>query len=90
MKKLNLQTLLQLLSNYAEKSSHEDTVALLNKVYNLSKKPLTEERKKHIYTWSIAALNGEAYKEAFELRLEALCSEDDELIDAVEYMHMVL
>ena len=101
MKQENLQKLLSLVSNWMDHvaKDEEATVAVEEMVImmdNLSRLPrehLTDEQKSEMYWQTVHALNAgceEAERDAFEIRLKALCSGDDELIEKIEYLHEVL
>ena len=95
MKQENLGLLLRLISNYVEKS--EMTVFeihdFLRTVANYPNLKLSDKDKSNMYGTTVAALNcgsEEAQIDAFEIRLKALCSGDEELINKIEYLHKVL
>ena len=53
----------------------------------------TDDEKSQMYHDTIMALNcgsDEAMECAFEIRLKALCSGDEEFIEKIEYLHEVL
>jgi hypothetical protein len=91
MRKVDLASLLWLLSNYAE---HAETVErvkdLLKKAHDYSLKEITDEDKKKMYWDTVATLNGGDEEAAFYIRLKALISMDTEFIDHIEYLHSVI
>jgi hypothetical protein len=53
----------------------------------------TDEEKSQMYHDTVMTLNcgsDEAMECAFQIRLKALCSGDEELIEKIEYLHEVL
>jgi hemerythrin len=101
MKQENLQKLLSLVSNYVEHVAQEEeqSVALeeiqmiIRSLSDLAKRDFTDEEKAWMYSETVAALNcgsEEAEEKAFMIRLRALTSGDDELIEKIEYLHEVI
>ena len=101
MKQENLQTLLSLVSNWMNHVAKEEKAAvaidemtiMMDNLAHLSRQPLTYEQKSKMYYDTVSALNGgseDAAKAAFMIRLRALCSGDEELIEKIEYLHEVL
>ena len=100
MKQKNVKKLLSLLSNYVIEASKidslenvtDDIARYLNLAANATT-PLTLDEKGEMYYSTVHALNcgsPEANEEAFCIRLRALASGDDELIDKIEYLHQVI
>lgn len=94
MKQENLGLLLRLISNYV---NHCDDVqvakSFLREVAEYPSHELSYGEKKVMVQQCIAALNcgsEEAQRDAFEIRLKALCSGDEELIEKIEYLHEVI
>jgi len=101
MKQENLQKLLSLVSNYVEHVAQEErlsvaleeTQMILRSLNDLAKQTFTDEEKAWMYRETVAALNAggeEAEEEAFLIRLRALASGDDKLIEEIEYLHEVI
>jgi hypothetical protein len=95
MKQENLRLLLRLISNYVEKSEMTvfEIMDFLRTVANYPNLKLSDEDKSNMYDTTVAALNDgseEAERAAFEIRLKALCSGDDNLIENIEYLHEVI
>ena len=101
MRQKDVEKLLSLLSNYVIKASKEypledvtdDIARYLDLAARASTTPLSYGEKKVMYEQCVAALNcgsDEAERDAFEIRLKALCSGDEELIEKIEYLHEVL
>ena len=99
MKQKYLQTLLSLVSNYVEHQNTEYntstdayyySVLFLEKVKEYSELTLTDEEKEEMYWQSVHALNAGNEEAAFYIRLKALCSGDEELIEKIEYLHEVI
>lgn len=101
MKQENVKKLLSLLSNYVIEASKidslenvtDDIARYLNLAANAATTPLTLDEKGEMYYSTVHALNcgsPEANEEAFCIRLRALASGDDELIDKIEYLHQVI
>jgi len=94
MKQENLGLLLRLISNYVNYCEDvKDAKAFLREVAEYPSHELSYGEKKVMVEQCIAALNcdsEEAQKDAFEIRLKALCSGDEELIEKIEYLHEVL
>lgn len=66
---------------------------IISMVNDCTKATLTEKQKSEMYWNTVHALNAgneEADRCAFEIRLKALCSGDDDLINAIEYLHEVI
>ena len=94
MKQENLGLLLRLISNYVNhcEDVHE-AKSFLRTVADYPSHELSYGEKKVMYEQCVAALNcgnEEAERDAFEIRLKALCSGDEELIEKIEYLHEVL
>jgi len=94
MKQENLGLLLRLISNYVNYCENvEDAKTFLCTVAEYPSHALSYGEKKVMYEQCVAALNcgsDEAERDAFEIRLKALCSGDEELIKKIEYLHEVL
>ena len=101
MKQENLQKLLSLISNWMNHvvtdedaiTASEEMYIMMGNLARLSKEDLTDEEKAWMYSETVAALNcgsDEAEKGAFLIRLRALVSGDEELIEKIEYLHEVL
>ena len=95
MKQENLGLLLRLISNYVEKSEMTvfEIMDFLRTVDNYPNLKLSDEDKSNMYDTTVAALNcgsEEAERDAFEIRLKALCSGDDNFIENIEYLHEVI
>ena len=101
MKQENLQKLLSLVSNWMNHVAKEEKVTvaidemviMMDNLAHLSKQSLTDEQKEKMYWQTVHALNAgsdEAEKGAFLIRLRALISGDEELIEKIEYLHEVL
>lgn len=92
--KENLGLLLRLISNYVNHCENvEDAKSFLRTVANYPNLKLSDEDKSNMYDTTVAALNDdseEAQRDAFEIRLKALCSGDDNLIENIEYLHEVI
>ena len=94
MKQENLGLLLRLIGNYVNHCGdiHEAKrfLAVVTKYPELK---LTEEDRQEMYWNTVHALNAsneEADRHAFEIRLKALCSGDDEMIEKIEFLHAVI
>ena len=94
MKQENLGLLLRLISNYVNHCENvEDAKSFLRTVAEYPSHELSYGEKKFMYEQCVAALNcgsDEAERDAFEIRLKALCSGDKEFIEKIEYLHEVL
>jgi hypothetical protein len=101
MKQENLQKLLSLVSNWMDHVAKdeeatvavEEMVIMMDNLSRLSREHLTDEQKSEMYWQTVHALNAgsdEAEKGAFLIRLRALISGDDELIEKIEYLHEVI
>ena len=95
MKQENLGLLLRLISNYVNHCDDvQEAKSFLRTVADYPSRPkLTNEEKAKMYWHTVHALNAgceEAERGAFEIRLKALCSGDEELIEKIEYLHEVL
>ena len=95
MKQENLGLLLRLISNYVNHCENvEEAKSFLREVAEYpSRSKLTDEERNKMYWDTVHALNAgneEADRDAFEIRLKALCSGDEELIEKIEYLHEVL
>ena len=94
MKQENLGLLLRLVSNYVNYCENvEDAKSFLRVVAEYPSHQLSYGEKKIMYEQCVAALNcgsDEAERDAFEIRLKALCSGNEELIEKIEYLHEVL
>jgi len=94
MKQENLGLLLRLISNYVNHCEDvKDAKTFLRTVANYPSQMLSGEDKEEMYWQSVHALNAgseEAEEAAFYIRLKALCSGDEELIEKIEYLHEVL
>ena len=94
MKQENLGLLLRLISNYVNYCENvEEAKSFLHTVAEYPSHELSYGEKKVMYEQCVAALNcgsDEAERDAFEIRLKALCSDDEELIRKIEYLHEVL
>ena len=87
----NLGLLLRLLSNYVNHCKDvKDAKAFLRTVADYPSQTLTDEKKSEMYWQTVHTLNAGNEEAAFFIRLKALCSGDDELVDKVEYLHEVL
>ena len=90
----NLGLLLRLISNYVNHCEDvQEAKSFLRTVADYPSQTLTDEKKSEMYWQSVHALNAgsdEAEKGAFLIRLKALVSGDDELIEKIEYLHEVL
>jgi len=74
-------------------SAYYMTLVFLDEVKKYFDLVLTDKDKASMVNTTISALNcgdGEADRNAFETRLKALCSGDDELIEKIEYLHEVI
>ena len=95
MKQENLGLLLRLISNYVNHCDDiQEAKSFLRKVAEYPSRPkLTDEEKDKMYWHTVHALNAgneEADRVAFEIRLKALCSGDEEFIEKIEYLHEVI
>lgn len=95
MKQENLGLLLRLISNYVNHCENlQEAKSFLRIVAEYPNRPkLTNEERVAMYWYTTHALNAgneEAERDAFEIRLKALCSGDEELIEKIEYLHEVL
>ena len=94
MKQENLGLLLRLISNYVNHCDDvQEAKSFLRMVAEYPSHELSYGAKKVMYEQTVAALNcgsEEAERDAFEIRLKALCSGDDELIEKIEHLHEVL
>ena len=94
MKQENLGLLLRLISNYVNHCENvQDAKSFLRGVAEYPNLKLSDEDKSYMYDITVAALNDgseEAERDAFEIRLKALCSGDEEMIEKIEYLHEVL
>jgi hypothetical protein len=94
MKQENLGLLLRLISNYVNHCENlQEAKSFLREVTEYPSHELSYGEKKVMVQQCIAALNcgsEEAQRDAFEIRLKALCSGDEELIEKIEYLHEVL
>lgn len=94
MKQENLGLLLRLVSNYVNHCENaEEARSFLHTIAEYPSHQLSYGEKKVMYEQCVAALNcgsDEAERDAFEIRLKALCSGDEELIEKIEYLHEVL
>lgn len=94
MKQENLGLLLRLISNYVNHCEDvQEAKSFLRTVVEYPELKLTEDDKQKMYWNTVHALNAgneEAERDAFEIRLKALCSGDEELIEKIEYLHEVL
>ena len=94
MKQENLGLLLRLISNYVNHCENlQEAKSFLREVADYPSHELSYGEKKVMYEQCVAALNAgceEAERDAFEIRLKALCSGDEELIEKIEYLHEVL
>ena len=94
MKQENLGLLLRLISNYVNHCENvEDAKSFLREVAEYPSHELSYGAKKVMCEQCVAALNcgnEEAERDAFEIRLKALCSGDEEFIEKIEYLHEVL
>ena len=94
MKQENLGLLLRLLSNYVNHCENlQEAKSFLHEVVEYPSHELSYGEKKVMKEQCVAALNcgcEEAERDAFEIRLKALCSGDEELIEKIEYLHEVL
>ena len=94
MKQENLGLLLRLISNYVNHCENvDDAKSFLRMVAEYPSHELSYGAKKVMYGQCVAALNcgsEEAERDAFEIRLKALCSGDDELIEKIEHLHEVI
>jgi len=95
MKQENLGLLLRLISNYVNHCENlQEAKSFLDTVAEYPNRPkLTNEERVEMYWHTVHALNAgneEADRCAFEIRLKALCSGNEELIDKIEYLHKVI
>ena len=94
MKQETLGLLLRLISNYVNHCEDaQEAKAFLREVAEYPSYELSYGAKKVMYEQCVAALNcgsEEAQRDAFEIRLKALCSGDEKLIEKIEYLHEVL
>ena len=91
MKQENLGLLLRLISNYVNHCENvEEAKAFLRVLPDYTVKTCTDEEKEEMYWQSVHALNAGNEEAAFYIRLKALCSGDEELIEKIEYLHEVL
>ena len=94
MKQENLGLLLRLISNYVNHCDDvQEAKSFLRMIADYPSHELSYGTKKVMYGQCVAALNAgceEAERDAFEIRLKALCSGDEELIEKIEYLHEVL
>ena len=101
MKQENLKKLLSLMANYIEHvvvkedsaTAVEEIQIFVYNVNNVANQPISDDEKAWMYSETVAALNcgsEEAQKAAFLIRLKALVSGDDELVEKIEYLHKVL
>ena len=91
MKQENLGLLLRLISNYVNHCENvEEAKAFLRVLPDYTVKTYTDEEKEEMYWQSVHALNAGNEEAAFYIRLKALCSGDDMLIEKIEYLHEVL
>ena len=89
--------MLSLMTNYVEHKIAEgntcDVISILQTVRDASIHEFTDEEKAQMHHDTVMALNcgsDEAMECAFEIRLKALCSDDEEFIKKIEYLHEVL
>ena len=95
MKQENLRLLLKLISNYVNHcESLQEAKSFLREVAEYPSRPnLTDEERNKMYWNTVHALNAgneEAERRAFEIRLRALCSGDEELIEEIKYLWEVI
>lgn len=94
MKQENLGLLLRLISNYVNHCDDVmETKGFLRTVASYPSLKWADEDKEEMYWNTVHALNAgneEAERDAFEIRLKALCSGDDELIEKIEHLHEVI
>jgi hypothetical protein len=94
MKQENLGLLLRLISNYVNHCENlQEAKSFLREVTEYPSHELSYGEKKVMVQQCIAALNcgsEEAQRDAFKIRLKALCSGDEELIEKIEYIHEVI
>lgn len=94
MKQENLGLLLRLISNYVNHCEDvQEAKAFLREVANYPNLKLSDEDKSNMYETTVAALNcgcEKAERDAFEIRLKALCSGNENFIENIEYLHEVL
>ena len=95
MKQENLGLLLKLISNYVNHCDDvQEAKSFLRKVAEYpNRSKLTNKERVEMYWHTVHALNAgneEADRVAFEIRLKALCSSDEELIEKIEYLHKVI
>ena len=95
MKQENLGLLLRLISNYVNHCENlQEAKSFLRMVAEYPNRlKLTNEEIDEMYWNTVYALNAgneEADRYAFEIRLRALCSGDEELINKIEYLHEVI
>ena len=95
MKQENLGLLLRLISNYVNHCENlQEAKSFLREVAEYPSRPkLTNEERVEMYWNTVHALNAgneEADRYAFEIRLKALCSGNEELIKKIEYLHEVI
>ena len=94
MKQENLGLLLRLISNYVNHCENlQEAKSFLRMVADYPSHKLADKDQEEMYWHTVHALNAgneEADRYAFEIRLKALCSGDEELIDKIEYLHEVI
>ena len=95
MKQDELGLLLRLISNYVNHCENlQEAKSFLREVAEYPSRPkLTNEERVEMYWNTVHALNAsneEANRYAFEIRLKAFCSGNEELIKKIEYLHEVI
>ena len=94
MKQENLGLLLRLISNYVNHCEDvKEAKTFLREVAEYPSRKLSYSEKRVMYEQCIAALNcgsKEAERDAFGIRLKALCSGDEWLIKNIEHLHEVI
>ena len=91
MKQENLGLLLRLISNYVNHCEDiKEAKAFLRVLRDYPYQNYSDEQKGEMYWQSVHALNAGNEEAAFYIRLKALCSGDDMLIEKIEYLHEVL
>ena len=91
MKQENLGLLLRLISNYVNYCEDvKEAKSFLRTVADYPGQTLTDEKKSEMYWQSVHALNAGNEEAAFYIRLKALISGDEELIEKIEYLHEVI
>lgn len=96
MKEENVRKLIASVANYVDHLSSDefDKAHLVTMfVHTHLFQTISNEDKSRMYSMTVAALNDgsdEAMEDAFYMRLHALASGDDELIEKIEYLWNVI